>query len=142
VEEVVKQLEAVAPAPAASAEKLAGSTWVLVYTTSIGTSSGKVGPFITDVEQGFPADEVGMYYNLSRLGLVSAKLRGEFQVSRPDRIDLEFKDIALSVGPLQLLKKDFPPGGMRGYWKLSYADDEFRVFYTNKGNLFVLRRVV
>ena len=51
VEEVVKQLEAVAPAPAASAEKLAGSSWVLVYTTSTGTSSGKVGPFITDVEQ-------------------------------------------------------------------------------------------
>ena len=46
-----------------------------------------------------------MYYNLSRLGLVSAKLRGELQVTRPDRIDLEFKDIALSVGPLQLLKK-------------------------------------
>jgi hypothetical protein len=48
---------------------------------------------------------VGVYYNISRLGLVSAKLRGEFQVTRPDRIDLEFKDVALSVGPLQLLKK-------------------------------------
>jgi hypothetical protein len=34
----------------------------------------------------------------------------------------------------------FEQGQMRGYWKLSYCDPNFRVFYTNKGNLFVLRR--
>lgn len=57
--------------------------------------------------QVFPADAPGVYYNSSELGLVSAKLRGEFGVneSDPTRIDLEFKDLALSIGPFQVLKK-------------------------------------
>jgi hypothetical protein len=46
-----------------------------------------------------------------------------------------------SYALLCALLQDFSPGAMRGYWKLSYADDEFRVFYTNKGNLFVLRKI-
>ena len=35
----------------------------------------------------------------------------------------------------------FEQGQMRGYWKMSYCDAGFRVFYTNKGNMFVLRRL-
>jgi hypothetical protein len=35
----------------------------------------------------------------------------------------------------------FEAGAMRGYWKLSYCDADFRVFFTNKGNLFVLRKL-
>lgn len=35
----------------------------------------------------------------------------------------------------------FEQGQMRGYWRMSYCDAGFRVFYTNKGNLFVLRRL-
>lgn len=35
----------------------------------------------------------------------------------------------------------FEPGQMRGFWRMSFADEAFRVFYTNKGSLFVLRRL-
>lgn len=34
----------------------------------------------------------------------------------------------------------FEQGQMRGYWRMSYCDAGFRLFYTNKNNLFVLRR--
>jgi hypothetical protein len=34
----------------------------------------------------------------------------------------------------------FEQGQMRGYWRMSYCDAGFRVFRTNKDNLFVLRR--
>lgn len=27
-----------------------------------------------------------------------------------------------------------------GYWKLSYTDENFRVLYTNLGNVFILAR--
>jgi hypothetical protein len=36
---------------------------------------------------------------------VSARLRGEYQVTRDDRIDLEFKNITLSIGPFKAAEK-------------------------------------
>jgi hypothetical protein len=36
---------------------------------------------------------------------VSAKLRGKYSVTRDDRIDLEFEDIKLSIGPFQAAQK-------------------------------------
>jgi hypothetical protein len=44
------------------------------------------------------------------------------------------------VGPFRL-KKPFAPGQMRGYWRTVYADEELRVFYTNKGSLFIMSRI-
>jgi hypothetical protein len=35
----------------------------------------------------------------------------------------------------------FEAGQMRGYWRMSYVDSDFRVFYTNKENLFILRKL-
>ena len=37
--------------------------------------------------------------------------------------------------------QEFAPGQMRGFWRVSYWDDDFRVMYTNKGNLFVIRKL-
>lgn len=57
------------------------------------------------VSQEFPAAEPGVYYNVSSLGLVSARLRGEYAVTRDDRVDLEFKNLVLKVGPFQAAEK-------------------------------------
>lgn len=141
IEAKVKELEGLQLPVKADMGLLTGSKWTTVYTTSTGTSSGMVGPFITDVVQDFPAEEPGVYYNVSTLGFISARLRGEYKVTRDDRIDLEFRNITLSIGPFKAAEKVFEQGAMRGYWKLSYCDAGFRVFYTNKGNLFVLRRL-
>jgi hypothetical protein len=55
--------------------------------------------------QEFPAEEPGVYYNVSTLGLVSARLRGDYSVTRDDRVDLEFKNLVLKVGPFQAAEK-------------------------------------
>ncbi|WIA15553.1 hypothetical protein OEZ85_002185 [Tetradesmus obliquus] len=141
VQAKVKQLEALQLPVKVEQGALTGSKWTTVFTTSDGTSSGKVGPFITDVVQEFPAAEPGVYYNVSSLGLVSARLRGEYAVTRDDRVDLEFKNLVLKVGPFQAAEKVFEAGQMRGYWRMSYVDGDFRVFYTNKDNMFILRKL-
>ncbi|KAF8057914.1 hypothetical protein HT031_005860 [Scenedesmus sp. PABB004] len=138
----VAELERLALPVAVSVDALAGTTWATVFTTSDGASSGKVGPFVAEVRQEFPAGAPGTYVNVSRLGLVSAALRGECRAGEGgDLIDLEFKDLALRVGPLRAAHKEFAPGSMRGHWRITFADADFRVFYSNKGNLFVLRRL-
>lgn len=49
-----------------------------------------------------------------------------------DRMDLPVN--------VDALFQEWLPGQMRGHWAASYWDDDFRVFFTNKGSLFVLRR--
>eukprot|EP00775_Hariotina_reticulata_P008861 gene8861-9040_t len=137
----VQQLEQLQLPVKVDKSALTGTTWTTVFTTSDGTSSGKVGPFITDVVQEFPVDEPGVYYNISRLGLVSATLRGDYEVTQDDRVDLEFKSLALKIGPWKAAEKIFDAGQMRGYWQVSYCDSDFRVFYSNKQNLFILRKL-
>ena len=29
---------------------------------------------------------------------------------------------------------------MRGHWQVAFSDEDLRVFYTNKGSLFVLKK--
>jgi hypothetical protein len=55
--------------------------------------------------QDFPAEEPGVYYNVSTLGLVSARLRGVYSVTRDDRVDLEFRNLVLKIGPFQAAEK-------------------------------------
>lgn len=38
-------------------------------------------------------------------GFVSARLRGEYKVTRDDRIDLEFKNLTLNIGPIKAAEK-------------------------------------
>jgi hypothetical protein len=38
-------------------------------------------------------------------GFVSARLRGDYSVTRDDRIDLEFRNITLNVGPFKAAEK-------------------------------------
>lgn len=46
-----------------------------------------------------------MYLNESRLGLVCARLRGDYAVTRDDRVDLKFENLVVKVGPFQAAKK-------------------------------------
>ncbi len=68
--------------------------------------------------------------------------QGECFVSpaQPTRVNLEFKDVSLKLGGWQVARKEWAPGAMRGHWAATYWDDDFRVFTTNKGSLFVMAR--
>ncbi|BDA42824.1 hypothetical protein COCOBI_03-7170 [Coccomyxa sp. Obi] len=122
--------------------KLTGTQWRLVYTSSTASSSGKIGPFIGRVFQVFPQDQLGQYINKVDFGLVKADLLANYKQPARDRIDVAFEYIHWQLGPLQF-KQDISqgrPDTSGGFWKLSYTDEDFRVLYTNRGNVFVLVR--
>ncbi len=56
------------------------------------------------LQQVFPDSAPGTYYNRSTLGLVSAQLSGRYSVGGA-RINLEFTDLAVAIGPLTLVRK-------------------------------------
>lgn len=121
-------------------QELTGTEWNLLFTESEGTSSGKLGPFKGTTLQIFPQERPGIYINKNELfgGFLRLELEGEYSAASDGKIELEFKFIAVSLGGKQVLKKDFPPD-FKGFWRCVYADDGVRIFYTNKGNLFMMR---
>lgn len=52
---------------------------------------------------------------------------------------MEFLEQEFSLGPLRT-KKEFEANAMVGTWRMVYQDDDLRIFYTNKGSLFVMAR--
>lgn len=138
VRDVLKDLEAL-DSREIRQKALGGSNWKLLYTESTGSSGGKVGPLVGQVDQVFPEDQPGIYINKLQLGPIRADLSANYDYSGANKIDVSFIDIAAFLGPLQLIRKDF--GGRSGFWKLTYHDENLRILYTNQGNVFVLQRV-
>ncbi|KAK9847180.1 hypothetical protein WJX84_012392 [Apatococcus fuscideae] len=116
---------------------LQGTHWHLAYSTSPGSSGGKLGPFIGWVEQEFPADQPGKYINKLDLGLLKAKLLAEYEYVADNKINVKFVDITFFLGPFQLNR----PFSNSGYWDLRYTDKDFRILYTNLGNVFVMEKM-
>lgn len=135
VREVLKELEAIVPGNIRQKELL-GSNWKLLYTESTGSSGGKVGPLVGQVDQVFPEDQPGIYINKLQLGPLRADLSANYSYSGSSQIDVSFIDISAYLGPIQLIQKDF--GGRSGSWILKYHDEDLRILYTNQGNVFVL----
>lgn len=100
--------------------------------------SSKLIPLIPALQE-FPT--LGDYTNVSRLGPLTLRLKGIYSQGSRERLELEFKQLIVSLGPLAVYTKDFAPGAMRGHWRTVFADADLRVFYTNKGSLFVLKRL-
>jgi len=116
---------------------MTGSRWELVFTESMASSSGKIGPFVCRTEQEFPGDRPGQYINWCYLGPLAISLLADYAASSPDRIDVSFLYLQVQAG-LFKWKKELKN---RGTWDSMYIDDEFRVFRANKKNLFVLKRM-
>ncbi|KAK9909381.1 hypothetical protein WJX75_001353 [Coccomyxa subellipsoidea] len=92
--------------------------------------------------QDFPANQVGKYVNKVDFGLVQADLLANFKQPARDRILVAFEYIDWQLGPFKF-RQDISqgrPDTSGGYWKLTYSDPDFRVLYTNRGNVFVLVR--
>ncbi|KAK9803094.1 hypothetical protein WJX73_000674 [Symbiochloris irregularis] len=116
---------------------LTGTTWTLRYTDSTGSSAGKLGPLTGYVEQEFPANEKGFYYNRVNFGLLKAKLRAEYFKVRDDKINVNFTDFTFFLGPFKISKAF----GGSGHWILKFTDPSLRVLDTNAKHIFVLERL-
>ena len=124
---------------------LRGTTWTTLFTNASGGSSGKIGPFMSEVTQTFDT-HLPTYCNKALFfGCVALKLEGQYSVvtaeDRGVRIDLEFTRSSVEIFNTEIYSKAFKGGEMKGHWKMLYADEEIRVFLTNRGSLFILYRL-
>ena len=126
---------------------LKGTRWKTIYTNAQGGSSRKIGPFVSVVTQTFHPTLPSYVNEALFWGALGLKLEGAYSVATTSsesssmRIDLEFKNFAVELFSRVLYSKPFKPGEMLGHWKVDNAEDDLRIFHTNKGSLFILDRI-
>lgn len=125
--------------------------WRLVFTTTKGSSGGKLGPFVGEVLQEIDTAG-GVYVNFVRLfgGLVEGALEAGWEVKGANEWKVIFNNITFRLFGLPVVDKK-PLGGQVGLWKLTYLDEDLRILtaagMTNQGkpakasNIYILRRV-
>jgi len=155
VDEIVAQNRTRAPASAAVLRGIAGSTWELVYTNTPDQSSGKLGPFVGAVTQLFPTEAAdaddpdrpadGRPTYVNRVDLGSGVFRADLKAAYTPkasgtRLGVEF--ICIDFSALGGLLRWRAPLKNAGAWNILYHDGAaLRILTTNKGNVFVLKRV-
>ncbi|CAM9988683.1 unnamed protein product [Sphacelaria rigidula] len=115
--------------------------WDLVYTTTSGSSGGKLGPFIGKVQQEVDIAE-GLYVNYVRLGPLTGRLDATWEVINQKQWKVIFQTIAFLLWGTQVVKKEL---GQEGLWTLSYLDQDMRIltarsFEKKNGNLYILAK--
>ena len=129
--------------------KLNGS-WKLVYTTNGGSSAGKLGPFVGEVEQLIKIED-DFYINYVRVGgkSIEGALTATWDVLDDKTWQVNFQSIEFKLFGITLLEKDLEA---KGIWRKSYLDDDFRILYASevrkddsdeskkKGNIYILSK--
>ena len=133
IEAAAAALEKMCP-PAPAGRKLKG-VYDLLYCTSPGGSSGKVGPFVGKVTQEFLDDET--FINAVELfgGAVEVSLYATRRVLDSSRIRVAFQETGVKVAGKELFRKAISGSGV---WVQRYVDDDLRVM--NTPSLFVLKK--
>ena len=150
ISRLVAELEAANPTPdLTNSPKLDGS-WKLVYTTNEGSSAGKLGPHVGEVEQLIRIDgrvgaEQDYYINVVRVagGAIEGALRATWDVLAKDKWEVNFESVRFSVLGITLVQKDLSAVGI---WRMSFLDDDFRILYAAGGknvpkeNIYILAK--
>jgi hypothetical protein len=110
--------------------------WQLVYTSSTGGSSGKVGPFVGKVTQRIVDDSVFINAVDFFGGAVRLALEAEREVLDSKRIRVTFRETAVCVFGRPVFRKATKGSGV---WVQRYVDESLRVMDTP--SLFVLSKV-
>jgi hypothetical protein len=142
---LVTELESSNPTPnLTSSEKLDGS-WKLIYTTNEGSSAGKLGPFVGEVEQfirikGYERED---YINYVRIGggLVEGALTATWDVLSKNKWQVHFESVKFKLFGITLADKELSAVGI---WRMTYLDENFRILYAAGGknvpkeNIYIL----
>ena len=149
ISQLVTELEAVNPTRDLTNSPMLDGSWKLIYTTNGGSSAGKLGPFVGEVEQLICIEgrEVGEqdYYNFVRIagGAVEGALRATWDVLAKDKWQVNFESVRFSVLGVTLVEKDLSAVGV---WRMTYLDDDFRILYASGGrnipkeNIYILAK--
>ena len=117
----------------ATSDLLDGS-WKLVYSSNGGSSAGKLGPFVGEVEQLIRLDtsttdgDGDDYINYVRLGngAVEGALTATWDVLSDETWEVKFETLEFKVLGVTLVEKDL---NARGIWRMTYLDEDFRILY-------------
>jgi len=139
ISEYVKELEKINPTKALTSDSALQGTWRLLYTTNSGSSAGKLGPFIGEVEQEIQLTD-GIYYNRVTLGnkVIRGTLSATWDVKSSKLWTVRFQDISFELFGVKLLQK---PLGAEGTWRMSYLDEDMRILYAIGGKNTVVENV-
>ena len=146
---LVSELEAANPTRDLTTSPKLDGRWTLVYTTNGGSSAGKLGPFVGDVEQLIRIDgrdvEEQDYFNYVRIagGAVEGALRATWDVLAKDKWQVNFESVRFSVLGIALVEKELSAVGI---WRKTYLDDDFRILHAAGGknvpkeNIYILAK--
>lgn len=146
---LVSELEAANPTRDLTTSQKLDGRWTLVYTTNGGSSAGKLGPFVGNVEQLIRIDDRDVeeqdYFNYVRIagGAVEGALRATWDVLTKDKWQVNFESVRFSVLGITLVEKELSAVGI---WRKTYVDDDFRILYAAGGknvpkeNIYILAK--
>ena len=149
ISSLVSELEAANPTRDLTISPKLDGSWTLIYTTNGGSSAGKLGPFVGDVEQLIRTDgrdtEEQDYFNYVRIasGAVEGALRATWDVLAKDKWQVNFESVRFSVLGITLVEKELSAVGI---WRKTYLDDDFRILYAAGGknvpkeNIYILAK--
>ena len=149
ISSLVSELEAANPTRDLTISPKLDGSWTLIYTTNGGSSAGKLGPFVGDVEQLIRIDgqdtEEQDYFNYVRIagGAVEGALRATWDVLAKDKWQVNFESVRFSVLGITLVEKELSAVGI---WRKTYLDDDFRILYAAGGknvpkeNIYILAK--
>ena len=126
------------PAINRAKHEISGKTYGLLYSTSSGPSSGKIGPFVGSVTQRVINDVD--FVNSVSLGPLEISLRATMERVTDTRINVAFREMSFVWFGMKLRSVEVEG---KGVWNVMYAGEvdgkSFRVMETP--NLFVLEEL-
>jgi hypothetical protein len=139
----VKLLEAMNPTKDLTSNKKLDGDWKLIYTTNEGSSAGKIGPFVGQVNQIISYNDKE-YVNTVNIGnIVVASLAATWIKQSNSIWEVIFKSIEFRILGFKIIDK---PLTAKGIWRKSYVDDSFRILYAKGGknevkeNIYILEK--
>ena len=120
---LVSEIERNCPTKKMTKSPLLTGSWKLIYTTNEGSSAGKLGPFVGDVEQAItPTD----YVNFVKLPFLTAFLKADWDVLSDTVWRVNFRTITFQLFGITVSEK---PLVATGIWRKTYVDESLRVLY-------------
>eukprot|EP00899_Mesostigma_viride_P007410 jgi/Mesvir1/16670/Mv15072-RA.1 len=123
------------PATEAANAGVLDGFWDLQFTNTMGTSAGKLGPFVGKVTQEVDVRKTHKYWNYLDFGpFIRLALRADWSVVDDERWKVIFEFITVNIAGKQLFKKDFGPDA-GGLWWMGYADKDMRILWATGNRL-------
>lgn len=141
IDSVVSELERLNPTKSLSNTKLLDGNWKLLYTTNIGSSAGKLGPFVGKVNQIIDFD-AKQYVNTVNIGnVIVASLNATWNKKSDKAWEVIFQSLKFELFGIKVKESELTAIGI---WRKSYIDQNLRILYAKGGknvekeNIYIL----